>query len=257
MSRILIVEDQNKYKKAAEEYFSTRNIDPIYAQDYDQAIQALSDGVSGAMIDCFFPKSTGTGDILLGRKVVNIMRKSDVTEIYTEKVFKWAEEFVDTTDETIKKYLRIISRFHSSPGDNLSNLLQNPLQNPIFFIIESYGKMFSKDNSTQHFKVALERTFGDQYGVWSEDLYQILLEKIDESESNQPLGIAVAQSVSDLGIPLVLVTSTFHHDTLTQPIQDYVSDKQWKLIDCIPSEKNAKTHPIFWERAFGELEKKM
>lgn len=45
---------------------------------------------------------------------------------------------------------------------------------------------------------------------------------MEESESNQPLGVLIAEEARVRGIPFVLATSTYHHDELTQPIQDQV-----------------------------------
>ena len=89
------------------------------------------------------------------------------------------------------------------------------------------------------------------------DLYWALEQAIKEDETKQPLGILIAERSEGLGLPFILATSTYHHDELTQPVQDYVSRKGWKLVDCGPNSENEKETPQFWERAFGELERKL
>ena len=77
---------------------------------------------------------------------------------------------------------------------------------------------------------------------------------MEKSQDCQPLGIAIAQRASDLGIPFVLVTSTFHHDRLTQPIYEYAERKGWSLIDNVRAEKETVE---FWEGGFSSLEKRL
>ena len=89
------------------------------------------------------------------------------------------------------------------------------------------------------------------------DNYWALEQAMKESEANQPLGILVAERAGELGIPFILATSTYHHDELTQPIQDYVSRRGWRLVDCGPNSEHEKETPEFWARAFGELERRL
>ena len=51
--------------------------------------------------------------------------------------------------------------------------------------------------------------------------------------------------------------STYHHDILTQPIQNYVSKKGWTLVDCAQGCADEKATLPFWERAYGALERKI
>lgn len=89
------------------------------------------------------------------------------------------------------------------------------------------------------------------------DMYWALEKAIEQSEANQPLGIIVAETAKTLNTPFVLVTSTYHHDILTQPVQDYVTARGWRLIDCVPGNEDTKTSPRFWETAYRALEERM
>ncbi len=87
--------------------------------------------------------------------------------------------------------------------------------------------------------------------------YQILEQAVRRDEANQPLGILIGEQAEALGIPFVLATSTNHHDELTQPIQNYAGRRGWKLVDCSPGSEQDKTNEAYWQRAMGELERRM
>jgi len=89
------------------------------------------------------------------------------------------------------------------------------------------------------------------------DHYLCLDMAVKKSEANQPLGIIVAEAAEQRGIPFVLATSTYHHDALTQPIQNYCGRKCWTLVDCDKDSEHQKASPKFWARAFSELERRM
>ena len=258
MSGILIIEDQDRYREAAKSYFSTRpDIKIGFAHDYDSAIASLSNKMDGAMIDCFFPKKLGSGDISLGKTTVETMAQLDPLEMEARNLLAGVKNYVDVTDKTIRKYTKILTRLVQNESP-FFNPVAREYQDPFVYLIGEYGQLFTKEQATHYLREALERTFeGIYHGVWSEDLYQAMLYEMGKSEDCQPLGIAIAQHASDLRIPFVLVTSTFHHDTLTQPIQDFASRKSWELIDCVPGRSEEKATVKFWERAFGELERKL
>ena len=96
------------------------------------------------------------------------------------------------------------------------------------------------------------RNAGRKYAQEVDKLWA--LEKaIEEDEANQPLGLLVAEQAQQLGIPFVLATSTYHHDILTQPVQDYCGKKGWTLVDCGPNSVDEKSNARFWERVFDVL----
>jgi|TARA_Y100000310_G_scaffold119750_1_gene118470 DNA-binding NarL/FixJ family response regulator len=73
MNKILLIEDNPQFREGANKYFNSRkDIELVYALDYDEAIKELyaEPKIDGAVIDCFFPKKTGSGDISLGKNIV-------------------------------------------------------------------------------------------------------------------------------------------------------------------------------------------
>ncbi|MDO8642769.1 MAG: response regulator [Candidatus Woesearchaeota archaeon] len=97
----------------------------------------------------------------------------------------------------------------------------------------------------------------DDYKPYTESYRRNLIGAIGKSEENQPLGILVAERAVELGLPLVLTTSTYHHDELTQPIYEYADlSRRWRLIDCGRNSQDDKANPKFWEHTLISLESK-
>lgn len=246
--KILIVEDQAPYRNAAKEYFSRRqDIESIYAIDYVSAQVSLT-GIEGVLLDCFFPIGKGCRDIVLGKEAVEAMAQSDPAERMARDLLVRIGDYVDVTDETIKKYVRIMARFHRSES-----------QDDFVSVVEIFGKYYPKEFATDFFKKQFENHFGKySSGVWSENLYQIMLAAMEESEDNQPLGIAFGNRILiPLRKPFILVTSTYHHDRLTQPIADYATRRNWALIDCKQGKSGDKATIEFWETAYKCLEERI
>ncbi len=64
--KILLVEDQETYRRAAQEYFNRTNCLVDYASDYDEALERLEkNNYDGIITDIFFPKNK-SGDTTLG-----------------------------------------------------------------------------------------------------------------------------------------------------------------------------------------------
>tara|TARA_Y100000310_G_scaffold343510_1_gene451496 strand:- start:3210 stop:3839 length:630 start_codon:yes stop_codon:yes gene_type:complete len=206
-NKILVVEDNLKYAVAAQKYLESRNLEIACAKDYDDAVNKLTNFLPNSLIvDCFFPKLTGSKDLSLGYEAVQKMLNSD-------------PEGRKNTPTT--KALR-----------KVGNLL---------------GRDFAKFAA----KNAHANYSSEVDNYWS------IEQAIKENESNQPLGILIAEKAEKLGLPFVLATSTFHHDELTQPIQDYASRKGWTLIDCNPNKEDEKATLGFWERVYSSLEGKL
>ena len=119
---------------------------------------------------------------------------------------------------------------------------------PITRALEQVGDLLGED-----FAKFAAKNAGINYDAYL-DHYKVIAKAMDESEHNQPLGILVGEMLDRREIPFVLATSTHHHDSMTQPIQDYASRKGWRLIDCNPGQENEKTTQGFWKRAYTALE---
>ena len=243
MAKILLVEDNPRYASSAEQYLASRSQSIVLAKDYSQAMDRLRNPEFNGMItDCFFPEKIGSGNIHLGKGLVEKMAKSDPHEIKIAESLESLGQYVDLEDQDARKYARFFA----------VNLYQP--DSPIFKALELVAKA-DKQTATHAFKETFKLIYRENQAP--RDYYSALMKAMEESEANQPLGVLVAEKASELSMPFVLATSTYHHDILTQPVQDYASRNGWKLVDCGPNREDDKASHEFWERAFGELEKKL
>lgn len=246
MSKILLVEDNPRYASSAEQYLASRNQAVALARDYSQAMDSLRNpDFNGVISDCFFPETTGSGNIVLGRELVGRMAKSDSRERKIVEGLEVLGQYLDLEDPDMRKYARFF--IGNSQEKDIS-------QSPVVRAIEQVS-MLGKEATTMIAKNTLGMTYREDQAP--KDYHGALMKAMEESEANQPLGLLVAEKSDELGLPLILATSTYHHDILTQPVQDYASSKGWKLVDCGPNREDDKASPEFWERAFGELERKL
>lgn len=92
---------------------------------------------------------------------------------------------------------------------------------------------------------------------WLPDNYKPLFEAVKrgEPEDQMPFGYVVARTAREMGFPVVMATSTYHHDGMTQLIVHWAGKAGIPLIDCGQGRPEEKAAPEFWERAFGSLER--
>lgn len=87
------------------------------------------------------------------------------------------------------------------------------------------------------------------------DYNTLLIDAMEKSEANQPLGILVAEIAEAQELPFIIATSTYHHDDLTQPFCEYQRNKNWRMVDVDPDMKHkGKADQTFWKRAVSKLE---
>ncbi len=243
MAKILLVEDNDAYQKAAIEVLNARGHEFVLATDYVTAKSALSsEKVKGALIDCFFPYKTDSKDLSLGRETIEKLAQADKAEMRAREAMVKAAEFLDFNDTEVKSAFRKWAYNEYGVVD----------KSPIYRVLEEIGRL-DKTVATEIFKENLS-LFSNPM---SKDYFPALERAIQASEANQPLGIVVAQEVSDLGVACELVTSTFHHDEITQPIKNYASLMGWELSDCAPGQEEEKGASPFWEKALTNLESRM
>ena len=246
MSKILLVEDNPRYASPAEQYLASRSQAVALARDYSQAMDRLRNpDFDGVITDCFFPETTGSGNITLGKELVGRMAKSDFRERKMVEELEVLGKYVDLEDQDMRKYARFL--IGTSQEREIS-------QSPVVRAIKQIS-ILGKEAATLIAKNTLGMVYRENQAP--KDYYGALMKAMDESEANQPLGLLIAEKSGELGLPLILATSAYHHDILTQPIQDYASSKGWRLVDCGPNREDDKASPEFWERAFGELERKL
>ena len=251
MTRLLVVEDNPVFREGAAQYFASRSdVQTAYAQDAKTAIVHLwtePRSIDAAIIDCFFPANEGSDPEnlrLAGELAVQIMEIEDPQERRIIAGLEIFGRYVDLEDQELRTYVRAFVASTSGAVEN----------SPVIRALEQVSCM-GREATTQIAK----NTLGLVYDATRapRDYYAALRSAIAESSANQPSGILVAREATNVGIPFVLATSTYHHDILTQPVQDHASRKGWTLIDCSPGQEDHKATPQYWARAMGELEQRM
>lgn len=246
MAKILLVEDNPRYASSAEQYLTSIGQTVTLAKDYTQALERLRDpDLDGVISDCFFPEAAGSGKTTIGKELVGRMAESDPHERNMIEGLEVLGKYVDLEDPDMRKYARAL--VHKCQGTDLS-------RNPIVRALEKIS-VLGKEATTMIAKNTIGACYQERDA--QRDDYRALIRAMEESEANQPLGLLVAEKADELGLPVILATSTYHHDVLTQPVQRYASDRALRLIDCGPNREDDKASPEFWERAFGELERKL
>ncbi len=244
MTKILLVEDNPNYASAAQQYLISRGLDVTLARDYTQAVGKLETSLfDGVITDCFFPEDTGTDKRDIGNSLVEKMALLDLREVKRVEGLKVLGQYIDLEEPALRKYAIQLS-------DNYGDLTESSITNAIVSTHKLGGKEFASE--------VARNVFGELYGHLPppQEYYQALQSAIVESESNQPLGILIAERAAELGIPFVLATSTYHHDTLTQPIQDYATRNRWSLVDCEHGKEDEKATQGFWEKTVQALKLK-
>src|SRR3989338_2545861 len=107
MAKILLVEDNTRYASSAEQYLASRSQDVALARDYSQAMDNLRNPeFDRVIIDCFFPETTGSGNIALGRELVGRMATSDSHERKIVEGLKVLGQYLNLEDQDARKYAR-------------------------------------------------------------------------------------------------------------------------------------------------------
>ena len=78
MIRILLVEDNNDFISAAKKFFDTQSdVEIVWTKDYDEAMAVVreDDSIQGAIIDCFFPKKTGSKNKSLAKIAIDTVKE--------------------------------------------------------------------------------------------------------------------------------------------------------------------------------------
>src|SRR3989344_1867870 len=265
--RILLVEDNEAYSDKAKEYFASREgVEIVHVSDYNEALaELLNPAIDAVITDCFFPESTGTNskglvNIVLDKLVDNMISRYD-SQSFLENVSK-----VVDLDRDLKLQLQayfLQERYFKDLSEKLgkSNEETRSGENNIKPILGSL-KTIDRTKRTDHLRNYLGmvvRPIGASRCSTIE-LYRKLEKAIEDSESNQPLGILVVEKAIELGKPYIIATSTYHHDDLTQLICDYQRSYNWtEIVDCSNWGKKRETKESieFWEKAYKELQEQV
>ncbi len=242
---IVIIEDNNNFREAAEEYFSNK-VHARFAPDFLGGINEIIDlPPQGAIIDCFMPYAQGSSYRDRGFEAIEKMLSTDETGQRIEAYEKEFSRYIDLDDE-LRKYARMTGFFSEE---------QNPQDCPILKAVEIVSRV-SREIAEQSARETLSLVCKSREKNFM-DYYYALRKAIEEDPSNQPLGILLGEVCKEKEIPFVLATSTYHHDELTQPIQNYCRREGWTLIDCTQNNPNEKATFSFWQRAYEGLLKEM
>jgi len=247
-NKILVVEDNEKYQRAAKNVLPRAGLQITYASDFAEAVNSLQrETYDGALVDCFFPEKSRSGSRSLGKKALEAMLSADKGEQGIRRTLEELKQYVPVEDPELKPYMRKFASALNSDGQ---------AKKCIFETI----KIASSDSVRTGLLNTMKGTpehHGEYQGLSERELipnfYDLMEKALEQSETNQPLGILLAEEFKQRKIPFVLVTSTYHHDNLTQKIHEYVGHQGWKLIDCPPNMENGKATPEFWEKAVYTL----
>lgn len=253
--KILLVEDNPEYTDAAKAHLASKGYEVAHARDYSEAIEMLRNpDYAGVISDCFFPEETGSRKTGLGKELAGNLCPQG------RKLAEGLEilgQCVDLSNADMEKYARFL--INTSTESDIAD-------NPTIRSIQKASSVLGREAATQ---IAIN-TLRGAYGKWEEpkDYYTALIKAMEKSEANQPLGVLVAEKAIELGLPVILATSTNHHDMLTQPVTDYVNKESGQImfIDCAPAQyqngqpiadKEEKARPAFWESTLKRLEGKL
>lgn len=244
LSNILVVEDNYDFFQAAAMFFTRPEVNaiPDFANDYSQAMHKLDRGkYDGAMIDCFFPEEAGSDKRELGKVAIDKMLSTDIRGQRVEEYDKFFSQFLDYNDPELRKIARYIGSIAEKNPEHYSPALA----------IRAVGNI-SRDVIGRILKEDSNLLFQNRVKDFK-DYYDELRKALEKDPANQALGILVAEEAEKMGIPLVLATSTYHHDALTQPIQNYCQRRGWLLVDCSQGKPDEKATPEFWKRVYETL----
>jgi hypothetical protein len=245
LEKILVVEDNIEFAKAGFEFFRGIGVSSDWSPDYESAISQL-DALTydGVISDCFFPRVNGRQDRELGKIVIDRMYSTDQTAKRVDEYERYFSNVLDYNDPELKRIARYIG-FRSR---------EEPEKNPAALSIRQVGKL-GKEVIGLILKKDARLMFGRIEDF--KDYYTALREAMEKDPANQALGIIVAEKCKNRGIPAVIATSTYHHDVLTQPVQNYCSRIGIPLVDCGPDSPHQKASPEFWKRAYETLLREM
>ena len=234
--KILLVEDQEKYRTKAQRALKGKDI--IFATNYDEALNGLSSATT-VITDVFFPQNDlGTSSDLEAKNISAI--KYGLVKNYVQKMSDTIkkEAGIDI-DDRLRKSLETIGYHKTGCSDNLPDSMSQA--------VSLFIKTFRTEASGK-----LEQAVNEMIGGTSEriinDLFNPLLEYMKKSPANQPLGYLVAEEAEKQGKPFVLVTSLSHSEGPLQGILRSVKARQWNILE---GRDGSKDNPKYWMQAYN------
>ena len=244
--KILLVEDNPIYTESAISAITSKGHTSLHAQDFESAGIISYRDYDSALVDCFFPEKTGSGIRDIGRKVIERITDKSLHERLEKDLVELAE-IADMSIPAVNDYFRGMLMGCYSRGLDAKLLL--PLE-----AMKHVSRTLGQGVATA---IAQQEPLLSKYKLEAKrDYFKSMSDYLNQSEANQPLGISLAENLVFGGKPFVLCTSTYHHDSVTQPIQNYASKKGWTLVDCPQDKPDFKSNSQYWARALEVLESK-
>lgn len=220
MKKLLFVEDNAVAQSLIAEVFGDDQID--IAGDYVTAMEKLNQGQYDLVVtDIFFPQETGTG-------------KKELAEGLAERLRSFCQE-------------KAISTFLQKESTMIS------------VVKEARERRFDNE-----YVISKMRWLARQIGSIPARL-EIVLAGINswlssQDETDQPLGILIAEECEKRGLKFRMASSLFHHNDKLEAANQLVNSKQWPDIFDYGHEissgeeiENPKEHRIFWEELRKEV----
>ena len=162
MSRILVVEDNPRFRQAADKYFSGKGVNVVYAFDLRSAESFPRNASKGVIIDCFFPYQTGSDDLTKGQEAIEKMlrylvpgREGPITKILLQarelegaKGIKAARLFTKKVGPDYDRYADLYEKIEDA-------MQQDPSKQPLGILFaekaEELGMPFVLATSRYHY----------------------------------------------------------------------------------------------------------
>lgn len=267
-TRILLVEDNERFIYAAKQYFSTidAEVEVDYAQDYDEAMKFLDEVKYDCVIsDCFFPKAKGSNDKSLGKKTLKKLKELDfystmedlveetwknmnlnVSEDLANRIRKFIADNIYCSISTHHYYSEVIEgRFDEA---RLKCLAEKNLERITDTITRAVKQSFDETKLINIMAPLIKENqmpYSPEY-----DSIKAIEEAMEKDESQQPLGILVIEKAREKGVKLITnATSEGLHGKMVTAINKYCSNKYFKRPFAATKEM-PKDKPEYWERAY-------
>jgi hypothetical protein len=183
-----------------------------------------------------------------------------------ELVQKYAEQCI--VYDKKPQIIDIISKLNDAPSEKISEIVVSTLKCKSFKYehgrsgkeinwIRAYGQQHKKTRSPDEIDEKVERHEEFHFKM----KYAILMDYLRESESQQPLGVLVAEEAAKRGIPAVIASSLSGHGSAAEIVSfyfgmdpsSYGSEYRDMILSCMGADE--KDRDSGWEWAYHYLQR--
>lgn len=253
---ILVVEDIEENREAAEGFFRGNGVNVVFAPDYNMAMVKIEKSLRGVFTDIFFPREIGSEDRELGFSLVKAIGEDCVPEIgQVEGIVAEFRKYIDLDPNLLQRLTNWASlEVRANEIFNAGNTW-NPSNIPS---IQYYACLATQNVSRELLTQILRGNLDDLLYSSPDKDYERTREKIDammdgirKSPANQPLGVLICEKAEEKNLPFIMVTSTYHHDILTDLVCVLQRNRKWPEIVDNREGNLLKSTRAFWERAYA------